>query len=296
MLTNLLLSAVLAAPASAAPLRVFTATSDLAALTRELGGKEVEVESLSAPVQNPHFVEAKPSLIVKLMKADALVMVGLELESGWAQPLVQGARNANILEGGKGYIDASQAVQPIEIPSDPSRAMGDVHPGGNPHYMTDPSNVAKVAALIAARLSVLRPEGKPAFEGALNAFQAKLDAKAAEWDARMKPHKGSKFVSYHKDWAYFAKRYGLESTGQVEPKPGIPPTPSHTAALIRDMKAQGSKIILTEPWYERRTPDAIASETGAKVLVMSAQPEKGEDLLTRMGKNVELVASALEGK
>ncbi|MBI4376810.1 MAG: zinc ABC transporter substrate-binding protein [Elusimicrobia bacterium] len=285
-----------AAPGAEAALKIFATTPDLSALAREIGGDKVSVESLAMPRQNPHFVEPKPSLIIKLMKADVLIETGLELESAWLGPLVGGSRNPKIQLSGSGRIDASEAVAPIEVPQAPTRAMGDVHPGGNPHYMTDPENVLLVCLLIAQRLSALDPENAKAFESNAEDFNRRLRAKIKEWTGALKPYAGRKYVGYHKDPSYFARRFGMESAGEIEPKPGIPPSPRHTAELIARMKAERVRLIFTHPWFESRTPNAIAQETGAFVLILALFPEEvpgTPDIISTIDRNVYQVKEAL---
>lgn len=277
-------------------LRVFATTPDLASLARAVGGDAVAVEALAHPRQNPHFVEPKPSLIVRLMKADLLIETGLELELPWLGPLVTGARNRSIQPGASGRLDASEAVEPLEVPAAPTRALGDVHPGGNPHYLTDPENARRVARLIEKKLAELDPPNAKAYAANADAFDKALAAKLAEWSAALKPYAGAKYVGYHKDAAYFAKRFGLVSAGEIEPKPGIPPTPRHTAALIERMKAERVRLIFTHPWFESRSPASIAQATGAEVVTLALFPEEvpgTPDLLAAIGGNVERVARVL---
>lgn len=277
-------------------LRVVTTTSDLADIARRIAGDRAEVEALARGFQNPHFVDAKPSLIVRLIKADVFIQTGLDLETGWAPLLLRGSRNRNVLPGGRGYIDASEAIEPLEIPTDPSRAEGDVHPHGNPHYMADPANAAPVARLIAERLKALDPEGAPVYESNLKAFETELASRLKAWSAAMAPFKGALYVSYHRDWTYFADRFGLVVAGEIEPKPGIPPTAAHTAHLIRTMKERGVKIIITDPWYEPRTAAFIADRTGAKVLDLALFPggvKGADDYFSTVDHNVTAVSDAL---
>lgn len=292
------LGLTLAAPAEAKTLRVVTTTPDLAAVAREVAGAQAEVHSLASPVANAHAVDPKPSYIVKLMKADLFIQTGLELESGWAPSLVQGSRNPAVQAGASGHLQASDAVEPMDIPKNPSRAMGDVHPGGNPHFMIDPNNALAVARAISRRLAELAPEKATDFEKNLLAFEAKAQEALERWKKLMEPWRGTKYVSYHKDWIYFARLYGLIPAGEIEPKPGIPPTPAHTAKLIAIMKAEGVRLLLTDPWYEKRTAESIAAQTGAKLLAMAlypgAAPDTG-DFFSWNEHNVRLVSSALAG-
>ncbi|MFN0117299.1 MAG: metal ABC transporter substrate-binding protein [Elusimicrobiota bacterium] len=254
------------------PLNVVTTTTDLADIAKTIGGDAVKTESLARPNQNPHFVDAKPSLIVKLTKADLFIQTGLELETGWAPLLITSSRNSKIQPGKKGFLDASQAITPIEIVENPSRSMGDVHPGGNPHYMSNPDNGLKVAQVITKKLIELKPESEELFKENLKKFTAVITEKINEWEQSLKPLKGLKFISYHKDWNYFSERFSFELMGTLEPKPGIPPNAKHTAEMINLIKSQNIKIILTDPWYEKRTGEFISSSTGAKLLELSLFP------------------------
>jgi zinc/manganese transport system substrate-binding protein len=250
-------------------LNVMTATEDLASLAREVGGDRVSVDSIAKGYQDPHFVEAKPSFILKMQKADLLIVVGRELEIGWLPPLQQQSRNGKIQVGGSGYLDASLTAQILEIPTGQvTRAMGDVHPLGNPHYWLDPENGRRVAKAIAAKLSELRPGDKAYFDQRLADFEQRLDAAEKRWLAAMAPYKGTKVVTYHRSFPNFAERFGLDIIGYVEPRPGIPPTPQHTLDLINEMKRQNVKIVMVEPYFDLKTPNSIGQQTGAQVLVM----------------------------
>jgi zinc/manganese transport system substrate-binding protein len=262
--------AVLATPAFAqSKLNVIATTEDLAAIAREVGGDRISIEALARGYQDPHFVEAKPSFILKLQKADVLIAVGRELEIGWLPPLVQQSRNSKIQPGADGYLDASLNAQILEIPTGQiTRAMGDVHPQGNPHYWLDPENGKLVAKSIADKFSQLRPNDRAAFQQRLTDFTTRLDAAEKRWLADMAPYKGTKVVTYHRSFPNFAERFGLSIIGYVEPRPGIPPTPQHTLDLINEMKRQNVKLVLVEPYFDLKTPNAIGRETGAEVLVL----------------------------
>jgi ABC-type Zn uptake system ZnuABC Zn-binding protein ZnuA len=250
-------------------LNIVAATEDLAALAREVGGDHVTVDSIAKGYQDPHFVEAKPSFILKLQKADVLIVVGRELEIGWLPPLEQQSRNAKIQPGAEGYLDASLQASILEIPTGQiTRAMGDVHPLGNPHYWLDPENGKRIAKEIADKFSELRPNDRAYFQQRLTDFTTRLDAAEKGWAAKMAPYKGTKIVTYHRSFPNFAERYGLDIIGYVEPRPGIPPTPQHTLDLINEMKRQNVKLVLVEPYFDLKTPNAIGRETGAQVLVM----------------------------
>ena len=258
------------APAFAqSKLNVIATTEDLASIAREVGGDRIAVEALARGYQDPHFVEAKPSFILKLQKADVLIAVGRELEIGWLPPLVQQSRNSKIQPGAEGYLDASLDAQILEIPTGQiTRAMGDVHPLGNPHYWLEPENGKRIAKSIADKFSQLRPNDRAAFQQRLADFTTRLDAAEKRWLADMAPYKGTKMVTYHRSFPNFAERFGLVIIGYVEPRPGIPPTPQHTLDLINEMKRQNVKLVLVEPYFDLKTPNAIGRETGAEVLVL----------------------------
>ena len=245
-------------------------TEDLAAIAREVAGDRADVDSIAKGYQDPHFVEAKPSFILKLQKADLLIVVGRELEIGWLPPLIQQSRNSKIQPGAAGYLDASLNAHILEIPQGQiTRAMGDVHPQGNPHYWLDPDNGKIIAQAIAGKLSQLRPNDKAYFDQHVADFSKRLDDAGKRWLSAMAPYKGLKVVTYHRSFPNFTDRFGLDVIGYVEPRPGIPPSPSHTLELIQEMKKQNVKIILVEPYFDLKTPNAIARDTGAKVLVLA---------------------------
>jgi len=274
----MVVAVMLAAGSAAAQgkLNVVATTEDLASIAREVGGDRATIDSIAKGYQDPHFVEAKPSFILKLQKADVLVVVGKELEIGWLPPLIQQSRNAKIQVGADGYLDASLHAQILEIPQGQiTRAMGDVHPLGNPHYWLDPENGKLIAKDIAAKFSQLRPNDRAYFDQHLTDFSGRLDAALKRWQSQMAPFKGTKVVTYHRSFPNFAERFGLDVIGYVEPRPGIPPSPSHTLELIQEMKRQQIKVILMEPYFDQKTPNAIGSQTGAQVLVMP--PSVGGD-------------------
>jgi zinc/manganese transport system substrate-binding protein len=253
-----------------ATVNVVTSTEDLGSLTREVGGDKVKVEALGKGYQDPHFVEAKPSFILKLNKADLLVVVGRELEIGWLPPLIDQSRNARIRPGADYYLDASLTARILEIPTGQiTRAMGDVHPLGNPHYWLDPDNGRRIAQAIEGKLAQISPADAPYFSERYADFDKRLSEAEKRWDAMVAPYRGLKIVTYHRSWPNFAERFGFEVVGYVEPRPGIPPSPSHTLELIQEVKRLGVKILLVEPYFDLKTPQSIGRETGAKVLVMT---------------------------
>jgi ABC-type Zn uptake system ZnuABC Zn-binding protein ZnuA len=257
-------------PASQAKkFNVVTATTDLASLAQEVGGDRINVESIAKGYQDPHFVEAKPSFLLKLRNADLLIVVGLQLEIGWLPPLINQSGNPRIQVGANGYLDASQFAEILEIPQGQiTRAMGDVHPLGNPHYWLDPDNGRRIARGIAQKLGEMNPNDAEYFQQRFQDFDRRLTDADQKWKAEMAPYHGRKIVTYHNSWPNFAKHFGLQVVGYVEPRPGIPPTPGHTLELIQFMKRERVKIIVVEPYFDLKTPNSIAAATGGKVLVL----------------------------
>ena len=251
------------------PIHVVTTIETLADLAKRVGGDKVEVESLSHGYNDPHFVEAKPNLMLTLNRADLLIFVGLELEIGWLPPLVTGSRNSKLQPGLPGYLDASTLIDVLDVPtSKVDRSQGDIHPQGNPHFWIPPVNAVRIAKGIAERYKVLRPGDAAFFDARFQEFLAEAKKRAAGWEARAKPLAGLKVVTYHKSWTYVSKWLKLDEVGYIENKPGIPPSPDHLAQLIVQMKAMGVKTILVEDFYNRSIAEEVAQHTGAKVLSM----------------------------
>jgi zinc/manganese transport system substrate-binding protein len=264
-----LLIALLSSAEAFAAINVVTSTQDLASIVKEVGGDKVTVESLAKGYQDPHFVEAKPSFILKLNRADLLVAVGRELEIGWLPPLITQSRNSKIQPGSTGYLDASQNAKILDIPTGQiTRAMGDVHPQGNPHYWLDPDNGRRIAQEVQGKLTELSRGDAAYFAQRYADFDRRLADATKRWKATMAPYKGTKVVTYHRSWPNFADAFGLDVIGYVEPKPGIPPSPAHTLELEQEIKRQNVKIVLVEPYFDLKTPNAIGRDTGAKVLMM----------------------------
>jgi len=250
-------------------LNVVTTTEDLAAIGREVGGDHITIESIAKGYQDPHFVEPKPSFLLKLQKADLLSVVGLQLEIGWLPPLQTQSGNSKIQVGGPGYLDLSTSSEVLEVPTGAvTRAMGDVHPLGNPHYWLDPENGRRIARAFKDKFSQMQPADAAYFAGRLADFEKRLTDAEKGWDAKMSPYKAKKVVTYHRSFPNFAKRFQLDVIDYVEPKPGIPPTPSHTLDLINEMKREKVKVILVEPYFDMRTPNSVAQQTGGMALVM----------------------------
>ncbi|HAT72315.1 MAG TPA: zinc ABC transporter substrate-binding protein [Elusimicrobia bacterium] len=255
------------AGAARAEIKVVTASSDLKYLCERVGGAEVKVESLASGDQDLHMVEPRPSMVYKLKKADLAVRVGLDLDM-WVDSLINAARNPRLFYGKEGYVDASAKVPLLEQPEGKVDAsMGDIHIYGNPHYWLDPANSKIMAGNILAGLKRAVPEKAAAFDANYASFVRELDEKLAGWQARMAKHKGLKVITYHSSWPYFAARFGLFVAGHVEPKPGIPPSASHLDGLVKKMKAENIKVILTESYYPRKGPDFLAGKTGAAVVI-----------------------------
>jgi len=269
-LAALLCVALFTPPTAAAKnLKVVTTLTDLTSLTQEVGGDKVDVEALAKGYQDPHFVDPKPSFLLKLRHADLLILVGLDLEIGWLPPLITQSGNGNIQPAASGYLDASQFAEILEIPQGAvSRAEGDVHPLGNPHYWLDPDNGRRIAKGIATKLSEMDPTDRAYFQQREQDFEKRLAEAEKKWQAQMAPYRGRKIVTYHRSWPNFAKHFGLDVIGYIEPRPGIPPTPSHTIELVNLMKRENVKIELIEPYFDTKTPNSIASMSGGKVVVM----------------------------
>ena len=263
---------VVATPPAARKLSVVATTPDLASLAREIGGDAVDVKALAKPTEDPHFVDAKPSHIVTLNRADVLIDGGAELELGWLPALLESARNDKIAAGSPGRVSASHGVRLLEIPTSFDRSRGDVHSLGNPHFMIDPVNVKLIVAQLASHFSQVDPGSAALYQANLRKFNAALDVKMAEWQKQLAPYKGAKIVTYHKDFTYLAERFNLDVVETLEPKPGIAPSPSHVAQVITVMKAQNAHVILVQPFQNRKTAETVARQTGAKVLDIAQQP------------------------
>jgi ABC-type Zn uptake system ZnuABC Zn-binding protein ZnuA len=283
--------------APAGKLRVVATTPDLASIAREIGGGVVEVKTLAKPTEDPHFVDAKPSHIVTLNQADVLIEGGAELELGWLPPLLESARNDRIATGAPGRVVASQGIRMLEIPATFDRASGDVHPFGNPHFLLDPLNVKIIAAQIAAHFAQVDPASAETFNANRKTFDAALDAKLAEWQKQLAPYRGAKIVTYHKDFVYLAERFNLVVVETLEPKPGIAPSPAHLTKVIAKMKAEHARVILVQPYQNRKTAETVARQTDAVVLDMPQQPgalKNTDTYFQLMDYMVSTLAAALE--
>ncbi len=285
--------------AAHAKINVVATTPDFGALAKEIGGNKVDVAVLAKPTEDPHFVDAKPSFILKLNRADVLIEGGAQLEMGWLPPLLDGARNSRIAPDAPGHLAASRGIELLEVPTTLDRSRGDLHALGNPHFMLDPGNARMVAERIAGVFAELDPKSADEFRGNLKAFRDRLDVKLAEWQGRMAPFRGMHVVTYHNSWIYFGQRFGLKMGLYLEPKPGIPPTPTHLAEVITRIKAEKVRAILVEPYQNRKTAETVARETGAVIVDVAQFPGgvKGTEggYIPLMDYVINSLAKALSG-
>ena len=295
-----LAAAALIATDAAATLRVVATTPESGAIAAAIGGPKVSVATLAKATEDPHFVDAKPSHVVTLNRADVLIEGGAELEVGWLPPLVDGARNAKINAGSPGRVRASEGIALVDVPAALDRSMGDLHAAGNPHFMMDPMNGRTVAKHIADVFCSLDAASCATYKANLDAFDAALDAKMAEWTATLAPFKGTAIVTYHPTWKYFASRFGLVSDIYLEPKPGIPPSPPHLAEVIQKMQAGNIHVILVEPFQSRKTAEAVADKAGGTVVDVcqfpGGLPGTDNDYLKLLDVDVKAIAAALGAK
>lgn len=297
IVTALVVAGLFAGAAEAAKLRVVATIPDLKSLAEEVGGDLVEADSLARGTQNVHDVEIRPSLMLKLRRADVLIVNGLELDA-WADVVVQGANNPKVVRGAPGVIDASRGVQVLEIPSGRvDRSMGDVHPFGNPHYSLDPGQAETVTANLVEGFARVAPEHRATFERNRQEFLTRLAQAMTRWSADLAPFKGAKVIVDHNLWLYFLTRFGLVQAGSIEERPGIPPTPGHLTRLIASMKEEKIRVVLTVPWGDQKLAERVAQEAGAKAVVVASAvgAVKGADTyLDTIDYNVKAVAQALK--
>ena len=258
--------------AAQAKLNVVTTLPDLGALAREIGGDKVEVTTLAKATEDPHFVDARPSFVVQLRNVDVLIDGGAELEIGWLPPLLQNARNPKLEVGQPGRVQASQGVRLMNVPTNVTRAAGDVHALGNPHFAVDSIIAKSIAQHIAQSFSAVDAANAGSYDANYKKFEATINARLQQWGATMLPFKGQHVVAYHDSWPYFAHRFGVEIDVFLEPKPGIPPSPAHLAEVIAQIKAQKIKAIIVEPFHDRKIAEKVASATGAKVVDFAQFP------------------------
>jgi ABC-type Zn uptake system ZnuABC Zn-binding protein ZnuA len=299
--TRLLAAAALTfAPRIAqAQLKVVTSTTDLYDIAKSVGGDKISATHIGEGYQDPHFIEAKPSFVLQLRNADVWAFVGLDLEIGWMPLLLDGARNPKIRPGGSGYVDASSVIRVLDRPNgNVDRSMGDVHPLGNPHYWLDPENGRRIARMFKAKFSQLDPKNEDAYEKNEKAFEARLNAAEKGWQGSLAAIKGKPVVAWHTSWRYFAEYTGMNIVAFMEPKPGVPPSPSHLYEVIQTVKRTGAKVIVMEPFYDRKVADLVAKQTGIKVLILP--PSVGglrgapvNDYVSLMQYDVAQLAAAL---
>jgi len=251
-------------------LQVVATISDLKALAEAVGGDAVEVAVLARANQNPHDLEVRPSLMIKLRHADALIINGLELDD-WANVAVQGSNNPAITPSGIGLIDASRGIPVLEVPGRVDRSMGDVHPAGNPHYTLDPGMAPIITQNIVDGLARVAPEQRAVFERNRREFLTKLETTMARWAKSFEPLRGAKVVVYHADWVYFFTRFGLRQAGTIEERPGIPASPGHLVRLLHQMKEEQVKAVVVEPWSDRELAARIAKEASANLALLNAK-------------------------
>ncbi|MEP7254239.1 MAG: metal ABC transporter substrate-binding protein [Ferruginibacter sp.] len=255
--------------ARAGIIKVVTTTTDLKSITELVGGNKVSVTSIATGYQNPHFVDPKPSYIISLSSANLFVTVGLDLETGWSPSLLSSSRNPKIQKGSAGYVDASDGVGLLQVPTSLNRGEGDIHIYGNPHYWLDPLNGKVIARNIADGLERIDPSNKAYYESNIQAFFSRINDKMVEWQAKMAPYKGSKIIAYHNEWCYFERRFGLEIVDFMEPKPGIPPSPSQLVKVIKEVAANHIKVIISSPYFTTSSSDVVAKQTGVKELTLA---------------------------
>ncbi len=288
---------LLAASRASAALRVVATTPEYGAIATVIGGAKANVATLAKPTEDPHFVDAKPSHIVTLNRADVLIEGGAELETGWLPPLLEGARNTKLAVGAPGHIRASEGIQLLDVPAVLDRSQGDIHAAGNPHFMMDPHSARVVAQHVADAFCALDAPSCPDYKKNLDGFLKALDAKTAEWTAALAPFKGTPIVTYHPTWRYFAQRFGLVSDLYLEPKPGIPPSPPHLAEVMQKMNEQKIRVVLVEPFQSRKTAEAVATRTSATVVDVcqfpGGLPGTKDDYIALMDADVKAIVAGL---
>jgi zinc/manganese transport system substrate-binding protein len=297
LVVGLAVASVLVPAAQAArKLRVVATIPDLKSLTEAVGGDRVEVESLTRGTQNVHEAEVRPSMMLKLRRADAVIENGLDLDA-WADVAITGANNANIVRGAPGRIEVSRGIEVLDVPATRvDRSMGDVHPRGNPHFSLDPGLAPAITQNIVEGLGRLAPEHRAVFEANRRRFLLQVEQRMGQWAKTMEPLRGSKVVVFHPDFIYFLTRFGLVQAGVLEDRPGIPPSPQHLANLIRQMKEEKIKVILVEPWNDVKLANRVAGEAGAKAFVMASAVGAvtgADNYMAAIDYNITTLAKAL---
>ena len=302
LIRNVLIPAalLLAAVPAFADLKVATSLTDLASVAQQVGGAHVTATSLCRGFEDPHFVPAKPSLMKAIQHADVFVSVGLELDNGWLPLVLPGSRNPKIQPGAKGFIDASQGVDVLEKPSGTvSRAEGDIHPLGNPHYYLDPKALEVVANHLADAFSGLDPANAADYAANAKQFDEKMEASLAKWEKQLEPYKGASLLPYHRNFVYFAERFGLKLFGTVEPKPGIPPNPRYISDLAEGMKKNNVRVVLYQPYYDADAAQQVAKVAGGTALQVASECgglPGTDDVFSKFDVLVSSIANALAGK
>ena len=292
-----LFASVLLPAVALAQIKVVTTSTDLHDIAHAVGGDKVDAIAIEQGYQDPHFVEAKPSFILKLRNADVVALIGMELEAGWLPLLIDGARNPKIRPGAAGYMDMSRVIAALDVPSgNVDRSQGDVHPLGNPHYWLDPQNGKRIAHAFQVKFSQLDPKNAAYYDRNEKAFAARVDAAMRALAPELAVIKGKPVVAYHTSWRYFSEFNGMNIVAFLEPKPGVPPSPSHLAGVVMQMRRVGAKAIVQEPFYERKSADWLAARTSAKVVILptSVGGIKGiDDYVGLLTHNVKALAAAL---
>lgn len=252
-----------------AQIKIVTSLPDLESIAEYVGGDKVDAFSIAKGYQNPHFVDPKPSYIIKLTRADMFITVGLDLELGWSPQLLQSSRNSKIQKGNPGYVDASENIPLLQVPTSTSREEGDIHIYGNPHYWLDPGRGKIIAQTIYDHLVAISPKDEAYFTKNLQAFNDKMDAKMMEWKKEMAAYKGTDIIAYHNEWVYFETAFGLHVVDFLEPKPGIPPTPSQLVKIIKEVKSRDIKVIINSPYFSNSSPEVVARNTNAEIVQLS---------------------------
>src|ERR1035437_8515011 len=282
---------------NAGTIHVVTTTQDTKSIAEIIGGNKIDVFAIATGYQNPHFVDPKPSYIIKLANADLFVTLGLDLESGWSPSLLTSSKNRKIQKGSDGYVDASVGVTLMQVPSSINRAEGDIHIFGNPHYWLDPLNGKVIARNICDGLEKISPENRALFEANLKIFDDQIDLKIKAWSAAMASFKGAKVIAYHNEWCYFENRFGLKIVDFMEPKPGIPPTPTQLVKIIKEVKENNIKVIITSPYFTASSSDVVSKQTGATTLVLATSVgalDPIKNYYDLFDYNIKLLSSALK--
>ncbi|MEN9798644.1 MAG: hypothetical protein RL653_2340 [Pseudomonadota bacterium] len=288
---------VLAAVIAEAKVKVVATVTDLGALAREAGGELVEVSTLARSTQDPHFVDARHSLVLGLAQADLLLHLGMDMETGWLPTLLTSSRNGRVQPGAPGNLNCGTLVQPLEVPLEKiERAMGDIHPGGNPHYTKDPRNARLLVRGIAARLAVVDPAHAADYQRNVERFEAALGPKLAAWEAALAPFKGAPIITFHRSWSYLSAWAGFEQVAFMEPKPGLPPSAQHLAQVLVVARTRKVPLILQEQWYSAQGSELVAEKSGAKLVRVPGLVPEEQGYLAYMDGVVSAVVGALQAQ